>query len=148
MKLQMAKRIIQGIALIGGVYGVMLLYFSLSFLIDGIKKSEPFLRVFMAPLFLGMGAILTVIAYRALFRFSDKSISHVSGAIGFMVYALCSNQLRPYLENLMDKDKSIGRMIAGFAPILVGVLAHKLLKRIFTYWVNKQEIQPPLSPSE
>lgn len=113
--------------------GIIWLYIGVTFLIAMIRESD-FGLTPMVILGGGLGGICLAIGYRAVFRYSERAISHLAGITGFIICGVISQWSRvAWVDAWNGKDiKAQAALI--IIPILVGWLSYRLIRWSLTRW--------------
>ncbi len=127
---KIAKRVVQAIALVFGLCGLMCVYLGTRVAVDGVQDSDRLRTFAMLLMFLGLGGIDIAIAWQALWRFGPNAIRNVVALAIFGMFPVIDTLLSPILDAPEDSRMKPLLVLAVllFAFVLYRVLSGRLIE--------------------
>lgn len=123
--------IVKIIAVLLGLLGVFMIYMFTSLLFAELNNNEQPMLALTAFIVL-LGSIHIWVAYDVLRYYSLRSIKSLSTLIALISFGQLSNYAMQNMQEYMDNDNVEMIIITGFAPLIIMLVAYKILVFIIT----------------
>lgn len=128
-KRKLTKLIIQGVAIIFGLIGLVEIYMGVEFAITDIRDSDRFALSIMAPMLFLMGGLLLAVTWQNLRHFGPNSIRNVTFLIVYFLYSVFLAVVMPYLETTSKRQTDLLQFAAFFIPVLLGLFLYSVVSK-------------------
>jgi len=129
-KKTLTKLIVQSVAAIFGLLGLLCIGLVPDLIVAGIRDSDQFQTFLMALTFILMGGILLTVAWQAIRRFGPHAIRNVTGLVVLLAYSIMSKFLDPFQETTSDlRTETHYEFAKVFIPAFIAYLFYRILSR-------------------
>jgi len=124
------KLIVQSVAVVFGLLGLLCIGLVPDLVVTGIRDSDPLQTYLMALMFILMGGILVAVAWQAIRRFGPHAIQNVTALVALLAYSIVSEFLDPFQETTSDlRTETHYEFIRFFIPVVIAYLFYRILSR-------------------
>jgi len=138
----LTKLIVQCVAVIFGLIGLLWISLVPDLVVTGIRDSDRFQTFLMALMFIFMGGILLAVAWQAIRHFGPNAIRNVTALVVLLAYSIMSEFLDPFEETTSElKTETHYEFIKFFIPVVIAYLFYRALSRKLIEIIKPKDTQ-------
>jgi hypothetical protein len=143
-----ARRIVQGVAVCYGIFGILLLGGGVYFVIFVDENKELISKIIIISAFAFPGSIILFSSIQNIFRFGEKSIKSISAVITLSLSFFYINWSEILLERVSDLLPT--RLYEGITillPLVIAFIIYAFLVKIIVKITHRLPVKPKRSPT-
>ena len=129
------KWIIKILAVVFGIIGLLILYFSIIIPVSLIEKDIIFKIIFLS-VFLLIAIFCLLLSWLVIKKYRDEDVKALSISLGIIVYSIMNAVFRDNQLLLSNFDKKYIDWIIYLGPMLIGIICYKIF---YTLYLRSKE---------
>jgi exosortase/archaeosortase len=125
------RLILQGLAVVGGLWGLFAIYCGIHFIVLGYTNSSKYaMRLVNTLMFLAMGGYLLMTAYLMVRKFSAGALKHFSAIVALIFFGFAFRYLEPIAEKVRQDKAEMLHIFIGLLPFLCLVVVYRICTKL------------------